>query len=63
MNLSNLKKIEINLMDCMNALCAHAVRPLAQVIGGVEKNIWVLLFCSRLTAGFQIVEMRKKKKD
>ena len=63
MKLVNLKKIEISLMDCTNALCVHVVRPHAQVIGGVEKNIWALQFCFRLTGGFQIVEMRKKKKD
>ena len=38
MKLINLKKIEISLMDCTNVLCVHAVRPLAQAIGGVEKK-------------------------
>jgi len=63
MKFINLKKIELSLMDCTNVLCVHAARPLAQAIGGVEKNIWVLQFYFRLTDGFQIVEMRKKKKD
>ena len=39
MKLINPKKIELNLMDCTNVSCVHAVRPLAQVIGGMKKNI------------------------
>ena len=39
MKLINPKKVEINLMDCMNVLCVHVVQLLVQVIGGVVKNI------------------------
>ena len=39
MKLNNLKKIEGNLMACMNVLCALAAQLLVPVIGGMEKVI------------------------
>ena len=39
MKLVNLKKIEKNLMDCTNVLCALAAQLPAQAIGGMEKAI------------------------
>jgi len=57
------KKIEENLMVYMNVLCVLVVQLLAQVIGGTEKVIWVRQFYYRLIAGYQIVEMKRKKKD
>ena len=39
MKLINPKKVEINLTDCMNALCVHVAQLLVRAIGGVVKNI------------------------
>ena len=57
------KKIEKNLMVYMNVLCVLVAQLLAQAIGGTGKVIWVQQFYYKLTAGYQIVEMRRKKKD
>ena len=62
MKLINLKKIEKNLMVYMSVSCVLAVQLLAQAIGGTEKVIWVRQFYCRLIAGYQIVEMKRKKK-
>ena len=41
----------------------EAAELLVQAIGGTEKVIWVRQLYYRLIAGYQIVEMKRKKKD
>ena len=47
----------------MNELCVHAVQLLAQVIGGMEINIWAQQFYCKPIDGLWTVEMRIEKRD
>jgi hypothetical protein len=62
MKLINLRKIEKNSMAYTSVLCVLAAQLLAQVIGGMERVIWDQQFYYKHIAGYQIVEMMKKKK-
>ena len=50
-------------MGITNVFCVPVVPHHAQVIGGMEINIWDQQYYCKLTDGSMIVEMEIKKRD
>jgi hypothetical protein len=50
-------------MDYMNVYYVHVVQHLAQVIGGIQKVIWVQPFLCKHIDGLWIQEMNTQNKD
>jgi hypothetical protein len=50
-------------MDYMSASYVLAALLHVLVTGGIQKDIWVLLFFNKLSDGFKILEMNIKNND